>query len=172
MSKTVKILDEFKINYLTQAQYDAEVAGGTVQPDELYLTLDNSASATQTLTNKTIDKADNTVTCTPTVITDALTVLSPTKEMFVIMNATSGVLNVSNNSPYGGYTLPIYAQKDCTVNYKDYIGTSESVSLNAKGFIRLVGMPEGIGWILEKTVKISGKKADGNSFVHMMVTRR
>lgn len=38
MSKTVTILDEFKINYLTQAQYDAEVAGGTVQPDELYLT--------------------------------------------------------------------------------------------------------------------------------------
>lgn len=38
MSKTITILDEFKINYLTQAQYDAEVAGGTVQPDELYLT--------------------------------------------------------------------------------------------------------------------------------------
>ena len=52
MSKTVTILDEFKINYLTQAQYDAEVAGGTVQPDELYLTPSADYSTSEVNTGK------------------------------------------------------------------------------------------------------------------------
>lgn len=40
MSTTTK-LDTLKINYLTQAQYDAEVSGGTIDEDALYLTPDS-----------------------------------------------------------------------------------------------------------------------------------
>ena len=38
MSKTVTNITTLKINYLSQADYDAEVAGGTIEPNELYLT--------------------------------------------------------------------------------------------------------------------------------------
>ncbi len=38
MAKTVVDLDTLKINYLSQAAYDAEVIAGTVEADELYLT--------------------------------------------------------------------------------------------------------------------------------------
>lgn len=42
MSTTTK-LDTLKINYLTQAQYDAEVSGGTIDENALYLTPDSGA---------------------------------------------------------------------------------------------------------------------------------
>lgn len=35
---TTTDLTELKINYLTQAQYDAEVSGGTINEDEIYMT--------------------------------------------------------------------------------------------------------------------------------------
>lgn len=38
MAKTVEDLDTLKINLLSQADYEAEVQAGTVEPDELYLT--------------------------------------------------------------------------------------------------------------------------------------
>lgn len=38
MSKTVEDIGTLKINLLSQAQYEAEVAGGTIEPNELYLT--------------------------------------------------------------------------------------------------------------------------------------
>lgn len=38
MAKTIEDIGTLKINILTQAQYDAEVAGGRIEEDELYLT--------------------------------------------------------------------------------------------------------------------------------------
>lgn len=38
MAKTTTDLTTLKINYLSQAAYDAEVSGGTVNADEIYLT--------------------------------------------------------------------------------------------------------------------------------------
>lgn len=40
---TTTNLDTFKINYLTKAQYDAEVAGGRIDENALYLTPDSGA---------------------------------------------------------------------------------------------------------------------------------
>ena len=38
MAKTTTDIATLKINVLSQADYDAEVAGGTVQADEIYMT--------------------------------------------------------------------------------------------------------------------------------------
>lgn len=38
MAKVIEDIGTLKINLLSQAQYDAEVSGGTIQPNELYLT--------------------------------------------------------------------------------------------------------------------------------------
>ena len=35
---TVVDIDTLRINYLTQAQYDALISGGTVEEDEIYMT--------------------------------------------------------------------------------------------------------------------------------------
>lgn len=49
---TTTTLTEFKINYLTQAQYDAAVSGGTVNADELYLTPSADYSTSEVNTGK------------------------------------------------------------------------------------------------------------------------
>lgn len=75
-------------------------------------------SDTQTLTNKTIDKASNTVTCSPTVISSATT-LTPTKEMNAVISAALTL----GSGPYIGYTLPVTATAATTVTYVSANGT-------------------------------------------------
>lgn len=75
-------------------------------------------TAVQTLTNKTIDKASNTVTCSPTVISSATT-LTPSKEMNAVISAALTL----GNGPYIGYTLPVTATAATTVTYVSANGT-------------------------------------------------
>lgn len=75
-------------------------------------------SDVQTLTNKTIDKASNTVTCSPTVISSATT-LTPAKEMNAVISAALTL----GNGPYIGYTLPVTATAATTVTYVSANGT-------------------------------------------------
>lgn len=44
---TTTDLDVLTINYLTQAQYDAAVAGGTIDENQLYLTPDDGNAGTE-----------------------------------------------------------------------------------------------------------------------------
>ncbi len=75
-------------------------------------------SDVQTLTNKTMDKAFNTVTCSPTVISSATT-LTPAKEMNAVISAALTL----GNGPYIGYTLPVTATAATTVTYVSANGT-------------------------------------------------
>ena len=51
MSTTTN-LSTLKINYLTQAQYDAAAAGGLIQNDELYLTPETNSYVASTTTTQ------------------------------------------------------------------------------------------------------------------------
>lgn len=75
-------------------------------------------TAVQTLTNKTIDKVSNTVTCSPTVISSTTT-LTPAKEMNAVISAALTL----GNGPYIGYTLPVTATAATTVTYVSANGT-------------------------------------------------
>ena len=89
-------------------------------PDAQIPTTVTKNTAVQTLTNKTIDKASNTVTCSPTVI-DTETTLVPTKEMNVVISAP---LNLSSGAQtYIGLTIPVTATAATTVTYVSANGT-------------------------------------------------
>ena len=86
---TTTDLTTLKINYLTQAQYDAEVSGGTVNANELYMTPigtfveDVEVDGTSVVTNgvASVDltgKADVSHTHTKSQITDFPSIPSAT----------------------------------------------------------------------------------------------
>ena len=84
--------------------YNDNIAQQTVTPD-------NSV----TLTNKTIDSSDNTitidkseatVTCSPTVISSDTTI-TPTSEMNVVIDTSYVCVTLASSAPYVGYRLPI-----------------------------------------------------------------
>ena len=154
--------------------FNQDVDDGDTITTSMIDKIDNTETVTPdniiTLTNKTIDKGANTATCTPTIITSTPYSLTPTKEMFLIMDATSGVLNLGNG-PYTGYELPVYAYKDFTINYTATGVTPVTESYVVGDFLKFIWRAS--SWLREGAVVMSGTDGNNSSLGTIyMVTRR
>jgi hypothetical protein len=69
---TVVDIDTLRINYLTQAQYDALISGGTVEEDEIYLTPSSVSTVIQAQGSGSVSLAASTITQVPLVSSTAL----------------------------------------------------------------------------------------------------
>ena len=111
-------------------------------------TLTNVAgtSAIQTLTNKTIDAKDNVMLCTATNITSSQTI-TPTKQMMVTAGM-SGITLTLGSGPYAGYALPILAVADCQVSYTGIDGAATE-TLDVGSYITFIWDAVGSYWVVD-----------------------
>lgn len=105
-----------------------------------------STSTAQTLTNKTIDVKDNTIFCTATNIASSQTV-TPTKQMMVTAGM-SGITITLGNGPYAGYALPILAVADCYVAYTSIDGPATE-ALDVGSYITFIWDAVGSYWVVD-----------------------
>jgi hypothetical protein len=103
-------------------------------------------TATQTLTNKTIDAKDNVMLCTATNITSSQTI-TPTKQMMVTAG-TSGITLTLGSGPYAGYALPILAVADCQVSYTGIDGAATE-TLDVGSYITFIWDATGSYWVVD-----------------------
>lgn len=97
--------------------FNTDVASGGTITTAVLDKVDNTESLTPDnlaeFSNKAIDKKKNTVTNSPTVISEDIT-LTPTKELNVVID-TAGVQLTLGNGPYAGYELKVLAAADSSV---------------------------------------------------------
>ena len=103
-------------------------------------------TAAQTLTNKTIDAKDNTMLCTATSYTASATI-TPTKQMMVTADA-SGITLTLGSGPYAGYALPILAVADCQVSYTGIDGAATE-TLDVGSYITFIWDATGSYWVVD-----------------------
>lgn len=135
---TVTDLSVFRINYLTQQQYDDAVLQGTIDPDELYLTPAQGSSGTQNVWFGTSTVAANTATKTTTTTTGDF-VLDEGNIVFIMFTsantASPAYLNVD-----GTGSVNIYATNGTnSVGYAWKLGEIVAFIYDGTKFVMLDG---------------------------------
>ena len=96
-------LSTLKINKLTQAQYDAALAAGTIQDNELYMTPATSKLDTNTVLTGTLSVGQTEITFTNSAITE--------DSIIDVYTNVYGVNPIDITSTAGNITLQFYQQE-------------------------------------------------------------
>ena len=132
--KTETQINEFKINYLTEAQYEEALVAGEINDDEIYMTPSSESDSTDAeVVEVTLESLGITATVSELNKLDGVT--ATTTELNYVDGVTSNIQTQLNNKASSSHTHSEYAEAEHThneyMNSTDPVGTG-SFSMNRK----------------------------------------